>query len=102
MAAAVPTVNRTTNQKQTYIVCQTHIIIRNHFVQTCTVFRRPKATDDRPFALGRFASYHVGALETVKESGRDVKLFINIPNHLGHSAYDIAWNNKKMRDDIIH
>ena len=65
------------------------------------LFRRPKATDDRPFALGRFPSDHVGVLEIVKESGRDVKLFINIPNHLGHSPFDTAWSSKRMQNVIV-
>ena len=67
------------------------ILIRNHFGSNPY---RQQTTGRLPWANG----FHVVS----PPCGRDVKLFINIPNHGGHSAYDVAWNNKKMRDVIIH
>ena len=40
------------------------------------------------------------ALASVHESGRDVKLLINLPNHNGQSAYDVAWNNALLSEEL--
>ena len=50
--------------------------------------------------LARSADYLWCALNAVRSSERDAKLFINIPNARGHSPFDIHWNNYALRDII--
>jgi ankyrin repeat protein len=64
------------------------------------LFRRPKATEDRPFALGRFTSYHVGAVSSSSStSGKYMDLVefmlahgadVNKQDHRGNTCIMMA------------